>query len=86
MGINWKVRIKNKAFWVLFVPAVLLLVQQICSVFGVTIDVSGISDQLLEVVKTAFLILGLLGVVVDPTTSGLSDSTQAMTYNTPKKD
>lgn len=86
MGINWKVRIKNKAFWILFVPALLLLIQQICAIFGVTIDISGLSDQLLEVVKTVFLILGLLGIVVDPTTSGVSDSAQAMTYNTPKKD
>ena len=82
--INWKVRIKNKAFWILFIPALLLLIQQICAIFGVTIDISGLSDQLLEVVKTVFLILGLLGIVVDPTTSGVSDSAQAMTYEKPK--
>lgn len=82
--INWKVRIKNKAFWILFIPALLLLIQQICAIFGVTIDISGLSDQLLEVVKTVFLILGLLGIVVDPTTSGVSDSAQAMTYDKPK--
>ena len=32
--INWKVRIKNKMFWLALIPAVLLLVQTVCSVFG----------------------------------------------------
>ena len=35
MSINWKARIKNKAFWVAIIPADLLLVQQVCGVFGV---------------------------------------------------
>ena len=37
MSINWRVRIKNKAFWVALIPAVLLLIQQVCGVFGVTL-------------------------------------------------
>lgn len=36
--INWKVRIKNKAFWLALIPAVLLLIQVIASVFGYTLD------------------------------------------------
>lgn len=86
MKINWTVRIKNKAFWVTIIPAVLLLVQQICAMFGVELNIAGVSNQLVSIVGTVFGILSLIGVVNDPTTSGMSDSKQAMTYEAPKKD
>ena len=86
MGINWKVRIKNKAFWVFLIPTALLLCQQVCAVFGVQIDVAGLSDQLVGIVGTVFAILALLGVAVDPTTSGVKDSHLAMSYEAPKED
>lgn len=86
MKINWTVRIKNKAFWVTIIPAVLLLVQQICAMFGVELNIAGVSNQLVSIVGTVFGILALIGVVNDPTTSGMSDSKQAMTYEVPKKD
>ena len=82
--INWKVRIKNKAFWLTMIPAILLLIQQVCAIFGVTLDFGELGNQLKEVVNTAFFILALLGIVTDPTTSGVSDSYRAMTYNEPK--
>ena len=84
MKINWDVRIKNKTFWIAFIPAVLLLVQQVCAIFGVAIDIAGLSEQLLGIVGTVFVILALLGIVTDPTTKGVSDSDQAMTYDKPK--
>ena len=34
MNINWIVRIKNKAFWLALIPAVLLLIQVIAAPFG----------------------------------------------------
>ena len=37
-NINWKVRVKNKAFWVALIPAILLLVQVVAGVFGYTLD------------------------------------------------
>jgi phi LC3 family holin len=83
--INWKVRIKNKAFWVAIIPAVLLLAQQICSLFGFEINVSGLGEQLVSIAGTIFAVLALLGVVNDPTTKGIiADSEQAMTYEKPK--
>lgn len=85
MKINWKVRIKNKTFWVCMIPALLLLIRQICAFFGVTIDVSGTEAQLVGIVETVFVILALLGIVTDPTTAGVSDSDLAMCYNEPKK-
>ncbi|HIW15875.1 MAG TPA: phage holin, partial [Firmicutes bacterium] len=45
-----------------------------------------LGDKLLAVVNAVFGVLVILGVVTDPTTSGVSDSAQAMTYETPRKD
>lgn len=84
--MNLKVRIKNKVFWLSFIPALLLLVQVVAAVFGFTLDLSELGDKLLAVVNAAFAVLTILGVVVDPTTSGVSDSQQAMNYTGPKKD
>jgi phi LC3 family holin len=84
--INWKVRIKNKMFWLALIPAVLLLVQVIASVFGFTLNLGDLGNKLLTVVNAVFGILALLGIVTDPTTAGLSDSAQALTYEKPKKD
>lgn len=86
MKINWKVRIKNKAFWVAIIPMVLLLAQQVCGMFGVQIEVAWLSEQLLAIVGTVFGVLALLGIVNDPTTKGLSDSTNALNYDAPKAD
>ena len=86
MKINWTVRIKNKTFWVTIIPAVLLLVQQICAMFGVELNIAGVSNQLVSIVGTVFGILSLIGIVNDPTVATLSDSKQAMTYEVPKKD
>ena len=86
MKINWIVRLKNKAFWVSIIPAILLLAQQVCGMFGVKIEIAGLTDQLLAIIGTVFAILSLIGVVNDPTVATLSDSNQAMTYTEPKVD
>ena len=85
MNINWKVRIKNKNFWVALIPAILLLVQVIGAVFGFSLELGELGDKLLAVVNSLFAVLALLGIVTDPTTAGVSDSVQAMTYEEPKK-
>ena len=82
--INWKVRLKNKTFWLTAVPAVLLLASQVLRLFGVEWDYSGLAEQLTAIVGTSFAILALLGVVNDPTIQGVADSEQAMTYEAPK--
>lgn len=84
-NINWKVRMKNKAFWVALIPAALLLVQTSAAVFGYAIDLGSLGNKLLDVVNAAFGILVILGVVTDPTTKGINDSEQALTYTEPKK-
>lgn len=86
MKINWGVRFKNKTFWISIIPAVLLLAQQVCALFGVKLEITGLSDQLTAIIGTVFVILALMGIVNDPTVATLSDSKLAMTYNEPKKD
>lgn len=86
MMVNWLVRFKNKNFWISFIPAVLLLVQVIAALFGFALQLGDLGDKLLAVVNALFAVLALLGVVNDPTTAGMSDSTLAMTYDKPKED
>lgn len=83
--INWKVRFRNKAFWVSLIPAVLLLIQVVAAVFGYTLDLGALGDKLLAVVNALFGVLAVLGVVTDPTTAGVGDSQQAMGYETPRE-
>lgn len=85
MNINWRIRAKNKNFWIAIIPAILLLIQAIAQVFGFTIDFGKLGNNLLDVVNAAFVVLSLLGIVTDPTTQGVSDSTQALLYTEPKK-
>lgn len=84
--INWKVRIKNKTFWLSIIPAILLLIQAVAAVFGYTLDFAVLSDKLIAVVEAAFVVLAILGIVADPTTAGMGDSRLAMTYEKPKGD
>lgn len=84
--INWKVRIKNKSFWLALIPALLLLIQAIAAVFGYTLDLSALGEKILAVINCLFAVLAILGIVNDPTVEGIGDSAQAMTYIAPKKD
>lgn len=84
--INWKVRFASKAFWLALIPALLLLVQAIAAVFGYTLALDGIEARLLDLVNAVFTVLVILGIVNDPTTEGLGDSQQAMSYTKPKED
>lgn len=86
MKINWVVRIKNKAFWLAIIPALLLLIQVVAAVFGFTLDMGDLGNKLIAVVNAVFAVLAILGVVNDPTTASLNDSANAMTYTKPKGD
>ena len=85
MNINWKARIKNKTFWLALIPAVLLLVKQVCAIFGVQLDFSELQSLLVAIVGTVFTLLAIMGIVVDPTPAGVGDSEQALTYDAPKE-
>lgn len=83
--INWKVRLKNKSFWLALIPAVLLLIQAVAALFGFELDLDFLGERLLTVVNALFVVLTILGVVVDPTTQGVGDSERALGYDEPAK-
>lgn len=84
--INWKVRIRNKAFWVSVIPMLFLFVQLVSALFGVNLDLSEKQEISLKIVDVVFAILAAMGIVTDHTTSGFSDSAKALTYDTPRND
>ena len=71
---------------VALIPAVLLLVQAVAALIGVSIDLGEIGDKLLQVVNAIFTVLAILGIVTDPTTTGTGDSERALTYTQPWTD
>ena len=83
--INWKVRIRNKVFWLTLIPAVLLLAQSVAAAAGVQLDLSDAQMKILAIVENLFALLAILGIVNDPTTSGIADSQQAMGYEVPRE-
>lgn len=85
MQINWKVRIKNKQFWLAIIPATLLLAQAVAALLGFAIDLGDTQGKLIAVADAAFVVLAILGIVTDPTTRGIGDSGQAMGYDAPRE-
>ena len=77
MKINWKVRLKNKTFWLAIVPALLLVIQTVASLFGYAWDFVVLNQQIAAVINAVFAVLAILGVVTDPTTAGVTDSDRA---------
>lgn len=84
MAINWKVRVRNRGFWVAVIPAVLLLAQAVLACFGISWDYSQVSQELLGVVNALFAVLAIMGIVTDPTTEGIGDSERALGYDAPR--
>ena len=82
--INWKVRLANKSFWITMIPAILLLIQLVARLFGLEIKVDGLQENLLNIINALFVVLTVLGITVDPTTKGIADSENALTYTEPK--
>lgn len=84
MKINLLVRIKNKAFWLALIPAILLVVQAVAALFGYRWDFVVLNQQIAAVINAVFAVLAILGVVNDPTTAGVTDSDRAMGYSKPE--
>ena len=74
MRINWKLRFLSVKFWLALVPAILLVVQTVASVFGYQWDFVVLNQQIAAVINSIFALLTILGVTIDPTTPGLNDS------------
>lgn len=83
MQINWKLRIKNKVTLTAIVLGVVGIVYKVLAMLGIVPPIS--ENEVVEVVMLVIELLVLLGVVVDPTTAGASDSQQAMGYDKPRE-
>ena len=83
MKINWKVRFKNKTWLITFLLAILAFLYQVLGMFDIVPPVT--EDMATQLIAAVVNILVALGVVIDPTTVGASDSQQALKYNEPKK-
>lgn len=83
MNINWKVRLKSGPFWVGLISLVLTFVYTVLNMAGIIPQID--QKQVMDVIVMLLQILAFIGVLTDPTTKGLSDSEQAMTYQKPKE-
>ena len=81
MKINWKVRLKNKTWLLAMLVAIVAFVYQMLGLLGVVPAVS--QDQITQLIGLVVNILVALGIVVDPTTMGVTDSTRALHYDKP---
>lgn len=80
-NINWKARLRSGPFWIGVISAVVAAVFAIVQLVGVNLPVT--ADQILNVATLILMIPASIGIISDPTTKGLSDSAQAMTYEQP---
>ncbi len=81
MQINWKLRLKNKTTLVTLCVALLSFIYTVLAALGITPSVT--QEQIMNLVLAVLSILVALGIVVDPTTQGVSDSERAMSYEEP---
>lgn len=84
MNINWKLRLQNKTTLTALILAIIAFVYQILGILSIA---PGIDQNTL--VSTCGLIINLLvalGIVVDPTTAGITDSKKVLEYTEPRED
>ena len=84
MKVNWKVRFKNGTWLSMFFSLIIGFVFNMLKLFDVVPVIT--ENQVLNIVQQFRMLLGLFGVIVDPTTSGLNDSQRAMSYSEPWTD
>lgn len=81
MKINWKVRIKQPAFWIATIPVMITFIYSVLAFAGITPSITEDIAQNLFIAVVA--LLAQFGIIVDPTTKGVSDSDRAMNYDKP---
>ena len=82
--INWKVRFKNKIWLGSFCSLIVGFIYSMLALFDIFPEVT--QSLVLQLLNQLLTFLGLIGVIVDPTTAGLSDSDRAMGYQEPWED
>ena len=84
MNINWKIRFQNKTFLTGLISLVVVFIYDLLQLLEIAPAVT--QSAVMQVAEGILTILGMLGVIADTTTAGLSDSKQALTYTSPKQD
>lgn len=82
MNINWKLRLKNKTTLITLCITTLTFIYTVLGLFGIVPSVT--QDHLMDVCIAVINILAAVGIVVDPTTKGITDSGRALGYKEPK--
>ena len=82
--INWKVRFRNKTWLMTFLSLVVGFVFQVLKMFDVVPPIT--ENSAMNIISNVLTLLGLLGVIIDPTTAGVADSERAMGYQEPYSD
>lgn len=78
MKINWKVRFRNGKWVAMFLGATITTGYMICETLGIKIPIP--QTDVTKIITAILGLLGMLGVITDPTTKGVGDSDLAMTY------
>ena len=81
MKINWKIRFKNKVWMGSFLSLIVGFTYSMLALFDVFPEVT--QSLVLQLLNQVLTFLGLIGVIVDPTTAGIGDSDRAMGYEEP---
>ena len=84
MKINFKLRLKNKTTLVSLIACVVAFIYQLLGIFNVVPAIS--EATIMQLFSIVINVLVAIGVIVDPTTAGLSDSAKAMEYVEPRKE
>ena len=84
MNINWNVRFQNKTFLAGLISLVVVFIYDLLQLLEIVPTVT--QSAVMQVTEGILTILGMVGVIADPTTAGVADSKQAMTYDVPKQD
>lgn len=79
--INWKVRFKNKVWLTTFVTFIISTVYQVLLMFDITPVIT--QDTIVRIAGGILQLLSLIGIIIDPTTKGVEDSTRALEYEEP---
>ena len=84
MKLNWKVRFKNKVWLGSFCSLIIGFIYSLLALFDVFPAVT--QSLVVQLLNQVLTFLGLIGVIVDPTTAGIGDSDRAMGYEEPYRD
>ena len=90
MKINWKVRVKNPVFWVQVAVAIILpILAHLGLEWEDMTTWAALGGVLFDAIKNPVIVVAVLvsvwNAIVDPTTAGVGDSSQALTYEKPRK-